>query len=97
MKSFGIIWLHVWNHEILYNFVLDITATYSDNLFRWSEIQNASHPEKTPMYPTALEKYSGDIINKTRTSNVGAISKAQKAQNNFLEKIEFFFLQKKVA
>ena len=39
--------------------------------------------------------------NKTRTSKVGAISKAQKAQNNFLEKnlkfLKKFFLSKKVA
>ena len=28
----------------------------------------------------------GDILNKTGTSQVGAISKAQKAQNIFLEK-----------
>ena len=34
-------------------------------------------------------------LNKTRTSKVGAISKAQKAQNIFLEKNEFFFFQKK--
>ena len=39
-----------------------------------------------------LELFSG---NKTRTSKVGAISKAQKAQNIFLEKIEIFFSQKK--
>ena len=35
--------------------------------------------------------------NKTRTSKVGAISKAQKAQNNFLEKnlkFSIFFFQK---
>ena len=36
-------------------------------------------------------------VNKTRTSKVGAISKAQKAQNNFLEKNLKFFLSKKVA
>ena len=30
------------------------------------------------------------LTNKTRTSKVGAISKAQKAQNIFLEKIDIF-------
>ena len=38
-------------------------------------------------------------MNKNRTSKVGAISKAQKAQNNFFEKnlkfLNFYFFQKK--
>ena len=50
----------------------------------WNKVQN---------------RFSDGISNKTRTSKVGAISKAQKAQNNFLEKnlkiLKFFFLQKK--
>ena len=40
-------------------------------------------------------------LNKTRTSEVGAISKAQKAQNIFWKKnlkvLKIFFLSKKVA
>ena len=43
-------------------------------------------------------KIIGIYINKTRTSKVGAISKAQKAQNIFFEKkldiVEFFFIRK---
>ena len=33
-----------------------------------------------------FEKNQPEIINKTRTSKVGAISKAQKAQNTFFGK-----------
>ena len=37
-----------------------------------------------------VDGYGSLKQNKTRTSKVGAISKAQKAQNNFLEKHEIF-------
>ena len=49
----------------------------------------------------AEKNHLKELRNKTRTSKVGAISKAQKAQNNFLEKnlkfLKKIFLSKKVA
>ena len=45
------------------------------------------------------ESVKRELINKTRTSKVGAISKAQKEQNIFFENLEFlnFFLSENVA
>ena len=46
------------------------------------------HPLKVHLFPQNLRPQLSDIIkkNKTRTSKVGAITKAQKAQNIFFEK-----------
>ena len=54
------------------------------------------------VYVKQFQKTTREVTlasNKTRTSKVGAISKAQKAQNNFLKKnlkfLKKFFLSKK--
>ena len=57
-------------------------------------------PKNGPLVIKNLEEgntYLHRIKNKTRTSKIGAISKAQKAQNIFWKKIEIFeifFFQK---